>query len=124
MNDGAVVASSRDNQTPTPHPDPTAPIFAAGDLIAERYRVVRFIAKGGMGQVYEVDDLELKARVAMKTIAPERASSPRQVDRFRQEIQLARTVSHPNVCRVFDLGRHRDEKHGEVLFLTMELVPG
>jgi serine/threonine protein kinase/tetratricopeptide (TPR) repeat protein len=93
-------------------------------MIADRYRVIRFIAKGGMGQVYEVDDLELKARVALKTIAPERASSPRQVNRFRQEIQLARTVSHPNVCRVFDLGRHRDEKHGEVLFLTMELLPG
>jgi len=123
-NDGAAIASSRDSQAASSQGAAAAPIFDAGDLIAERYRVIRFIAKGGMGQVYEVDDLELKARVALKTIAPERASSPRQVDRFRQEIQLARTVSHPNVCRVFDLGRHRDEKHGEVLFLTMELLPG
>jgi eukaryotic-like serine/threonine-protein kinase len=121
---GAVAAGSRDSRTPSPHTGPDAPVFAPGEIIGGRYVVVRFIAKGGMGQVYEVDDLELKSRVALKTIAPERASSLRQLDRFRQEIQLARTVSHPNVCRVFDLGRHNDEKRGEVLFLTMELLPG
>jgi len=113
-----------DTQTLFPHSDPNAPIFSTGELICDRYLVVRFIAMGGMGQVYEVDDLELKSPVALKTIAPARASSPRQVERFRREIQLARKVSHPNVCRVFDLGRHIDDKHGEVLFLTMELVPG
>jgi len=122
-NDRVLMASSHDSRTPEPR-DPDGPIFSAGEIISERYKVVRFIAKGGMGQVYEVDDLELKSLVALKTIAPTRASSPRQVDRFRQEIQLARRVSHPNVCRVFDLGRHKDEVHGEVLFLTMELVPG
>ncbi|HUK43390.1 MAG TPA: tetratricopeptide repeat protein [Candidatus Bathyarchaeia archaeon] len=128
-NDGATVAeapqpAAAPRQSPSSLPYPDAPIFAVGEVIAERYKIFRFIAKGGMGQVYEVDDLELKARVALKTIAPERASSPRQVDRFRQEIQLARTVSHPNVCRVFDLGRQKDDTHGEVLFLTMEFVPG
>jgi len=103
---------------------PEAPIFSPGEVVCERYAVIRFIARGGMGEVYEVEDLELKTRVALKTIAPSRASSPRQVARFRQEIQLARKVSHPNVCRVFDLGRHKDQERGEVLFLTMELVPG
>ncbi len=77
-----------------------------------------------MGEVYEVDDLELKSRVALKTIAPDRASSPRQIARFRQEIALARRVSHSNVCRVFDLGHHKDSARGDVLFLTMELVSG
>ncbi|HLI62063.1 MAG TPA: tetratricopeptide repeat protein [Terriglobales bacterium] len=99
------------------------PTFTPGDIIGNRYRVVRFIARGGMGEVYEVEDSELRERVALKTIAPERASSPRQISRFRQEIQLARKVSHPNVCRVFDLGRHRGT-NGDVLFLTMELLPG
>ncbi len=117
-------APDPESQSISPDPDPNAPIFCAGEVIAERYRVVRFMAKGGMGQVYEVNDLELQSHVALKTIAPARASSPRQVNRFRQEMQLARTVSHPNVCRVFDLGRHRDDRRGEVLFLTMELVPG
>jgi serine/threonine-protein kinase len=98
-------------------------VFGPGDAIGGRYQVVRFIARGGMGEVYEVEDWELQARVALKTIAPERASSPRQISRFRQEIQLARKVSHPNVCRVFDLGRHHGAD-GDVLFLTMELLPG
>ncbi len=128
-NDSAAVAAASEaaaapRQAPASLPYPDAPIFSVGELIVDRYKVLRFIAKGGMGQVYEVDDLELKARVALKTIAPERASSRRQVDRFRQEIQLARTVGHPNVCRVFDLGRQKDDTHGEVLFLTMEFVPG
>ena len=123
-NNGVVAAGSRDSRVPLSESAPDAPIFSPDEIIGDRYRVVRFIARGGMGQVYEVDDLELRSRIALKTIHPSRASSPRQVDRFRQEIQLARTVSHPNVCRVFDLGRHKDEKHGEVLFLTMELVPG
>jgi eukaryotic-like serine/threonine-protein kinase len=99
------------------------PIFSAGEIIADRYRVIRFIARGGMGEVYEVEDGELRSRIALKTIAPERASSPKQIGRFRQEIQLARKVSHPNVCRVFDLGRHHGANR-DVLFLTMELLPG
>src|SRR5580692_3080814 len=100
------------------------PIFSPDDVICDRYRVIRFIARGGMGEVYEVEDEELHARIALKTIAPSRASSKHQLNRFKQEIQLARKVSHPNVCRVFDLGRSRDEQHGDVLFLTMELLPG
>jgi len=99
------ASDSRDRLAPH---DPSAqPIFSPGDVICDRYRVIRFIARGGMGEVYEVEDWELQSRIALKTIAPERASSPKQVHRFRQEIQLARKVSHPNVCRVFDLGRHK-----------------
>ncbi len=100
------------------------PIFSPNDVICERYRVIRFIARGGMGEVYEVEDAELHTPIALKTIAPSRASSKQQLNRFKQEIQLARKVSHPNVCRVFDLGRHQDEARGNVLFLTMELLPG
>ena len=50
-----------------PHSSP--PIFAPGDVVGQRYEVIRFIAKGGMGEVYEVEDGELKTRVALKTIA-------------------------------------------------------
>jgi serine/threonine protein kinase/tetratricopeptide (TPR) repeat protein len=100
------------------------PVFSAGDLICDRYEVIRFIARGGMGEVYEVDDRELRTRIALKTVTLSRASSDRQINRFRQEIQLARKVTHPNVCRVFDLGHHKHESHGDVLFLTMELLEG
>jgi len=117
-----LTADTRDQIATQVRPDRS--IFSPGDVIGARYRVIRFIARGGMGEVYEVEDWELQARIALKTIVPERASSARQIGRFRQEIQLARKVSDPNVCRVFDLGRHKDKLHADVLFLTMELLEG
>ena len=72
-------------------------LFTANELICKRYKIVAFIARGGMGEVYEVDDTELRTRVALKTLPEQWASSPRLVDRFRQEILLSRTVTHPNV---------------------------
>jgi eukaryotic-like serine/threonine-protein kinase len=98
------------------------PGFRPGDLIADRYRVVRFIARGGMGEVYEVEDLELRERVALKTVRPEAARDAVAVERFKREIQLARKVTHPHVCRIFDVSHHR-EGDG-VIFLTMELLTG
>ncbi len=93
--------------------------FSPGDVAADRFRIVRFIGEGGMGEVYEAEDLELKERVALKTLRPEIASQERTLARFKREIQLSRKVTHPNVCRIFDLARH-----GETTFLTMELVRG
>jgi len=117
-----LMADTRDQPATPVRTD--QPIFSPGDVIGERYRVIRFIARGGMGEVYEVEDWELGARVALKTVAATRASSARQITRFRQEIQLARKVSDRNVCRVFDLGRHKDKLHTDLLFLTMELLEG
>ncbi|HYO12854.1 MAG TPA: tetratricopeptide repeat protein [Thermoanaerobaculia bacterium] len=107
--------------------DRDEPGFRPGDLIADRYRVARFIARGGMGEVYEVEDLELRERVALKTVRPEVARDAVAVERFRREIQLARRVTHPNVCRIFDVSHHRDggqPPEDGVIFLTMELLPG
>jgi eukaryotic-like serine/threonine-protein kinase len=103
----------------------TAPqSFAPEDLVAGRYRIVRFIAQGGMGEVYEAEDLELRERVALKTVRADIADSA-AVERFKLEIQLARKVTHENVCRIFDVGFHRaGEASGEITFLTMELLPG
>jgi serine/threonine-protein kinase len=100
--------------------------FAPGELIAGRFKVLRFIRRGGMGEVYEAEDLELNERVALKTIRPKIASDPRTLAHFRQEIQLARRVAHPNVCRMHDVERHKpaDCSKPEVLFLTMELLEG
>jgi len=87
--------------------------------------VVRFLAKGGMGEVYEVDDAVLGDRVAAKTVRPEVARDALAIERFKREIQLARKVTHPNVCRIFDVAQHRPAGGGEpVLFLTMELLAG
>jgi len=118
---GSGSAGSRGTYVPTFNPE---------DVVAGRYRVVRYIARGGMGEVYEVEDLDLKGRVALKTVRAEMAVDQGAIERFKREIHLARKVSHPNVCRIFDLGRHHlppaapGGAESEVLFLTMELLDG
>jgi tetratricopeptide (TPR) repeat protein len=101
-----------------------APAFSPGQVLAGRYEVERFLARGGMGEVYQVRDRELGESVALKTILPRSANDPVSLDRFRREINIARQVSHRNVCRIFDLGRHVRPNGEEVVFLTMELLRG
>ena len=108
--------------TPAP-PAADTPAFAQGALLAGRYRIVKFLAKGGMGEVYESEDIELRERVALKTIRGQ-DNDEKAIDRFKREIYLARKVTHPNVCRIFDLGRHVGEGGSTVTFLTMELLHG
>lgn len=100
--------------------------LTAGEVLAGRFRIVGFIASGGMGEVYEAEDEELRERVAVKTIRPEILSQPNAIARFRREVHLARQVTHPNVCRIFDLFRHKpDGRHGQgVVFISMELLHG
>ena len=96
-------------------------VFTAGEVLGERYRVLRFVARGGMGEVYAAEDLLLEMRrVALKTLRPVVASDETAMRRFRREIQLAQRVTHPNVCRVFDLGFHTPDGGGpRVAFLSM-----
>jgi tetratricopeptide (TPR) repeat protein/tRNA A-37 threonylcarbamoyl transferase component Bud32 len=99
--------------------------FSSDELVAGRYKIVRFIGRGGMGEVYEANDLELRQRVGLKTVRPEIALDQQAIERFKREIRIARQVTHPNVCRIFDLGHHRRAPSGdEITFLTMELLPG
>jgi eukaryotic-like serine/threonine-protein kinase len=105
-------------------PQSSLPIFAAGEVVGMRYEVIRFIAKGGMGEVYEVEDRELRTRVALKTVTIVRLLSAHLISDFKREIQLARKVTHPNVCRVYDLGHHSHATCGDIVFLTMELLQG
>ena len=102
------------------------PVFADGTLVAGRYRIIAFLNRGGMGEVYEAEDLEMRERVALKTLLPSIAADGRMIARFKQEIQLSRQVSHENVYRVFDLARHQVEGlTGDAqYFLTMELLSG
>jgi tetratricopeptide (TPR) repeat protein/tRNA A-37 threonylcarbamoyl transferase component Bud32 len=121
-----VPSSTQSLGTSVPPPKrQEKPLFSAGDVVARRYQVSRFLARGGMGEVYEVDDLELHERVALKTVRPEVAGDTLTVERFKREIQLARKVTHPNVCRIFDVSHHLREDGGpDVIFLTMELLAG
>jgi len=85
---------------------PTGVAFGPGQILAGRFKIIRFVARGGMGEVYEAEDQELNERVAVKTARLEGAQSEHDIERFRREIQLARRVTHPNVCRTFDVFRH------------------
>ena len=106
------------------------PLFAPDTVLAERFRIVRFIAQGGMGEVYEAEDLELRERVALKTIGRAVADDERAMERFRREVQLSRRVTHANVCRIFDIFRQRVSSpdparpDAGIAFLTMELLTG
>ncbi|MDX1583506.1 MAG: protein kinase, partial [Thermoanaerobaculia bacterium] len=105
------------------------PVFDPDDIVADRYKIIRFIGRGGMGEVYEAEDLDLDVRVALKTVRPEIADNDVALERFRREIQLARKVTHPNVCRIFDVGHHRleateEQEEREIVFLTMEHIEG
>lgn len=97
------------------------PAWAPGAVIADRYRVDAFLAHGGMGEVYRAFDLDLEVSVALKIIRPTIASNPDVLRLFKQEVLLARSVTHPHVCRIFDLGRGGDPP---VPFLTMEYLSG
>lgn len=102
--------------------------FEIGDVLAGRYRIKRFLGRGGMGEVFEVEDLILHSAVALKTIRPSEADRSEAIERFKREINVARRVTHPNVCRLFDVGTHiataADGRTRETLFLTMELLSG
>ncbi len=95
----------------------------SGEILAHRFRIERLIGRGGMGEVYEASDLVLGGSIALKTLRSEHLLNPGYVARFRREIQLARKVTHANVCRVFEVGRNLTE-NSEINFLTMELLNG
>src|SRR6266704_978252 len=93
--------------------------FTPGQILAQRYRVVALAGRGGMGEVYRAEDLTLGQVVALKFLPETLSQDAAALARFHAEVRTARQVSHPNVCRVFDVG----EADG-TLFLTMEYVDG
>jgi serine/threonine protein kinase len=93
--------------------------FTPGAIVAERYRIVALLGRGGMGEVYRADDLKLSHVVAIKFLPETLSRDASALARFHSEVRVARQVSHPNVCRVFDIG----DAEG-VPFLTMEYVDG
>ena len=93
--------------------------FAPGTMLTKRYRIVGLLGKGGMGEVYRAEDLKLRQPVALKFLPRNVADDPRRLERFLNEVRVARQVSHPNVCRVYDIV----EVDGEH-FISMEYVDG
>ena len=96
----------------------TRALFPA-TILAERYRIVGLLGKGGMGEVYRADDLKLGQPVALKFLPDHLLSDGAALARFHREVRVARQVSHKNVCRVYDIGEI-DGRH----FLSMEFIKG
>lgn len=93
--------------------------FAAGTMLTERYRIVSLLGRGGMGEVYKAEDLKLKQVVALKFLPAALALDGAALARFHNEVRITRQISHPNVCRVYDIGEVAGQH-----FLSMEFIDG
>ena len=119
--------TARNSHSPRGHgadTHPYTPRFIRGDVICDRFEVIRFIAKGGMGEVYEVEDRQLRGvHVALKTVLSQYAADPLMQERFEREVLSAREVVHPNICPIYDIF-HWKRAEGRLTFLTMKLLAG
>jgi serine/threonine protein kinase len=93
--------------------------FVSGDILAERYRIVGLLGRGGMGEVYRADDLKLKESVALKFLPESISKNSSAIDRFYKEVSVARQISHRHVCRVYDVAEFAGQH-----FISMEFVRG
>jgi len=93
--------------------------LSSGMTFAGRYQVIEDLGKGGMGRVYKVFDTEVKEKMALKLLNPDIASDETTIERFRNELKTARSISHRNICRMYDLGREEGS-----YYITMEYVSG
>jgi serine/threonine protein kinase/Tfp pilus assembly protein PilF len=119
---GTAVSTQAWSVAVTPRPSSEAAAkgqLEPGTILAERFEILQLLGQGGMGAVYKARDTELERLVALKLIRPELASHPEILRRFKQELILAREVTHRNVIRIFDLGQAQGIK-----FITMEYVEG
>src|SRR5215471_341826 len=117
---GADNAALFEGHATVTQPGPDIQVrFHPGSHLAQRYCIVHSLGRGGMGEVYRAEDLLLRQTVALKFLPPAAIANASMLSRFRNEVRTARQVSHPNVCRVYDIG----EAEG-LTYLTMEYVDG
>ena len=93
--------------------------LTTGFTFADRYQIIEELGQGGMGRVYKALDKEVDEKIAIKLLRPEIAADIKTIDRFRNELKLARKIAHKNVCRMYDLNREEN-----TYYITMEFVPG
>ena len=93
--------------------------LTTGSTFAGRYQIIEKLGSGGMGKVYKVLDKEVNAKVALKLIKPEIAADKSTIERFRNELKMARDIGHKNICRMYDLNREEGS-----YYITMEYVSG
>jgi len=104
--------------------EPAPYALAPGELLGERFRIRRMLGAGGMGEVYEAEDLTAGQVVALKTIRTDMARDSSQAERFRRELLISRNIAHRNVCKVFEYNDFDRGANGRLRFFTMELLQG
>jgi serine/threonine protein kinase/tetratricopeptide (TPR) repeat protein len=114
-----LSGSKRAPASPAGIPFPGKTELASGSTFAGRYQIIEELGKGGMGKVYKVWDTEVREKVALKLLNPLIAGDEKTIERFRNELKLARQIAHRNVCRMYHLARE-----GETYYITMECVAG
>jgi hypothetical protein len=97
--------------------------FVAGTLLSQRYRIVGLLGRGGMGEVYKAEDLKLRQLVALKFLPHTSSGDGSMLARFHREVRTARQITHPNVCRVHDIGEISTAA-GTLHFISMEYIDG
>jgi serine/threonine protein kinase len=105
-------------------PSGAAGELTSGTVLGARFHIIRHLNTGGMGAVYEAWDLELQEVLALKAIRPEIASDRAVIERFKEEVRQAHQITHPNICRVYDLFSHDFSSGDRIWFLTMQLLRG
>jgi serine/threonine protein kinase len=101
-----------------------APLFHIGQIVSRRFRILRFLHRGGMGEVYQAYDMRLSVCVALKTLRPDLMSENGAIERFQREIRIAREVAHDNLCRVFEFVEHQVGGDEVIPCIIMEFIDG
>jgi serine/threonine protein kinase len=116
---GTNLSMSEEIPAPTKTIETPKEELKRGSVFAGRYEIIEELGKGGMGKVYRVEDSKVKEEIALKLIKPEIAADKKTIERFRNELKIARKIRHKNVCAMFDLSEEKGSH-----FITMEYVSG
>jgi hypothetical protein len=118
-----TVVVQRGAEPPLPQAPPTVSAghwrFVPGTVLADRFRIIALLGRGGMGEVFRADDMKLGQPIALKFLPHGVGADKSKLDRLMGEVRVARQIAHPNVCRVYDIG----EVGGEH-FISMEFIDG